>query len=82
LGVARYRKGDWTKARSSLEQSLRRSGCGAYDWIFLAMACQRLGDVEGARVWRDKSVSWLDMQKYKSEDLLRYRAEADALLGP
>jgi serine/threonine protein kinase len=81
LGIACYRKGTWTKARSSLEQSMRRSGGDAYDWIFLAMACQRLGDVESARVWRDKAVCWLDMQKFKPEDLLRYRAEADALLG-
>jgi serine/threonine protein kinase len=82
LGVACYRKGDWTKARSSLEQSMNRSGGSAYDWIFLAMACQRLGDVEAARVWRDKAVRWLQMQEFKPEDVLRYRAEADALLGP
>jgi hypothetical protein len=27
-------------------------------------------------------VRWLDSQEAKPEDLLRYRAEADALLGP
>jgi serine/threonine protein kinase len=83
LGVAYYRKGDWTKARASLEQSMNQSNGGSpYDWIFLAMACQRLGDVEGARVWRAKAVSWLEMQEGKSEDMLRYRAEADALHRP
>jgi serine/threonine protein kinase len=82
LGIACYRKGDWTKARSSLEQSMNLSdGGNGYDWVFLAMTCQRLGDVEDAQVWRNKAVSWLEMQEGKPENMLRYRAEADALLG-
>jgi len=82
LGIAYYRRGDWAKARSSLERSMNQSNGGSpYDWFFLAMACQRLGDVEGARVWRDKSFCWLERQEAKPEDMLRYRAEADALLG-
>jgi tetratricopeptide (TPR) repeat protein len=82
LGVAYYRKGDWTKARTSLEQSMKRGGCGPHDWFFLAMVYHQLGDVERAREWRDKAVHRLDAQEGKPEELLRYRAEADALLGP
>jgi tetratricopeptide (TPR) repeat protein len=83
LGVARYRNGDWKEARTALEQSVARGdGGSAHDWFFLAQACQRLGDIERARAWRDKAVRWLDAQDAKPEDLLRYRAEADALLGP
>ncbi|HZV06650.1 MAG TPA: protein kinase [Gemmataceae bacterium] len=82
LGVAYYRKGDWTKARTSLEQSMKLGGSGPHDWFFLAMADHRLGDVEHAREWRDKAVRWLEAQEGKPEELLRYRAEADALLGP
>jgi tetratricopeptide (TPR) repeat protein len=83
LGVARYRKGDWKEARAALEQSVEKGdGGSAHDWFFLALACQRLGDVERARAWRDKAVRWMDAREEKPEDLLRYRAEADALLGP
>jgi tetratricopeptide (TPR) repeat protein len=83
LGVARYRKGDWAKARAALEQSVERSGEGnPHDWFFLALACRRLGETERAREWREKAVRWMDACPEKAEDLLRYRAEADDLLGP
>jgi serine/threonine protein kinase len=83
LGCAYYRKGEWSKALSALEKSVKLSGGGnACDWFFLAMVCQRLGDGERARDWRDKAVRKLEAIKAKPEDLLRYRAEADALLGP
>jgi tetratricopeptide (TPR) repeat protein len=82
LGVARYRKGDWTNAHLALEQSVKLSGGSPHDWFFLAMACQQLGDGERARAWRNQATQWLDAQESKPEDLLRYRAEADALLGP
>jgi tetratricopeptide (TPR) repeat protein len=82
LGVAYYRKGDWLKARTSLEQSMKLSkGGDPNDWFFLAMACQRLGDVGQARAWRDKASLQLDENEPKDENLLRYRAETDALLG-
>jgi tetratricopeptide (TPR) repeat protein len=83
LGAAYYRRGDWPRARSSLEESINRNdGGGPHDWFFLAMACQQLGDVERAQAWRKQAIQWMDAQEMKPEDLLRYRAEADALLGP
>lgn len=83
LGVARYRNGDWSKAREALERSIELSGKGdPYDWFFLAMACQRFGETDRARAWRDKGVRFMDENGMKSEDWLRYRAETDALLGP
>jgi serine/threonine protein kinase len=83
LGVARYRKGDWAKARAALEQSVERSGEGSpQDWFFLALTCQRLGETERARDWRAKAVRWMDANQRQDEDLQRYRAEADDLLGP
>jgi tetratricopeptide (TPR) repeat protein len=82
LGVAYYRKRDWMKARTSLEQSMTlRDGGDPNDWFFLAMACQRSGDVEHARAWRDKASRQLDANVPKNEDFLRYRAETDALLS-
>ncbi len=82
LGFAYYRNGEWRKARTALEKSMELSGGNAYDWFFLAMTCQRLDDVQSARNWRDKAVRKLEAIEAKPEDLLRYRVEADALLGP
>jgi serine/threonine protein kinase len=82
LGVACYRKRDWQRARAALEQSIEKGGCIPHDWFFLALACHRLGDVQSARAWRDKAVRAMDAQEVKPEDLLRYRAEVEALLGP
>jgi serine/threonine protein kinase len=83
LGMARYRKGNWAGACAALEQSMERSGGGGpHDWFFLALACHHLGDSERARNWRAKAVRWMDERHRQDEDLMRYRVEADALLGP
>ncbi len=83
LGLARYRKGDCAGARTALEQSVELSGGGLpQDWFFLALVCQRLGETERARDWRAKAVRWMDKNHRHDEDLMRYRAEAEALLGP
>jgi tetratricopeptide (TPR) repeat protein len=83
LGVAYYRKAEWSNARSALQQSMKLNGGGdGCDWFFLAMTCQRLGDVEQARAWRKKAMHKLEAGEAKPEDLTRYRAEADLLFGP
>ncbi len=83
LGIAYYRKGEWSKARTALEQSIERNGGGSpYDWFFLALTCHHLRETECARDWRAKAVRWMDTNHRQDEDLMRYRAEADALLGP
>jgi len=83
LGMARYRKGDWAKARTALEQSMERSGGGGpVDWFFLALAYHRLGEKERARNWREKAVRWMEERHRQNEDLMRYRAEANRVLGP
>jgi tetratricopeptide (TPR) repeat protein len=84
LGVAYYRSGRWQDAVETLEKSMRlRSGGDAWDWFFLAMAAQRMGDRAGARAWYDKACRSADGIAPTSEDLRRYRAEADAVLaGP
>ena len=61
LGVAHYRAGDWAAAVDALEESMRlRSGGDPYDWLFLAMARQRLGDAAEARRWLDRSLAWIE----------------------
>jgi serine/threonine-protein kinase len=82
LGVARYRVGDNKGAVAALEKamSLRRGG-DPYDWFFLALAHCRLGDGAMARQWYDRAVEWLRHQRSRNEELHRFRAEAEELLG-
>jgi tetratricopeptide (TPR) repeat protein/serine/threonine protein kinase len=83
LGVARYRAGQFQEAVSDLEKSagLRpRDDCARR--LFLAMAYWQLGDKNKAREFYRQAVEWLEKnQPYDPEELRRFRAEADQLLG-
>jgi tetratricopeptide (TPR) repeat protein len=81
LGVAQYRAGHWADAVAALEKSMQVRNDSAHDWFFLAMAHWQLGDKEEARDWYDKAVAWMDTNKPRDEELLRFRAEAAQLLG-
>jgi non-specific serine/threonine protein kinase/serine/threonine-protein kinase len=48
--------------------------------FFLAMANWQLGDKPQARIWYDKAVQWMDKNQPTDEELIRFRAEAAALL--
>ena len=82
-GVAHYRAGYWDAAIRELEQASARLkddlhlGFG----LFLAMAYHRKGDHDQARAWYDRSVAWMAAHEPQDKYLLRYRAEAAALLG-
>ncbi len=83
LGVAHYRAGEWSEAIDALAESMRlRSGGDPYDWLFLAMAARRLGDVAAARRWLDRSLSGIEAHAPGNPELIRFRAEAVRLLGP
>ena len=41
----------------------------------------QLGNKEQARRWFDKAVGWMEKNRPKDEELLRFRAEADQLIG-
>ena len=82
LGVAHYRAGDWKAAIEALTKSMElRNGGDSFDWFFLAMAHWQLGDKPQARSWYDKAVAWMEKNQPKNEELIRFRAEAAALLG-
>jgi tetratricopeptide (TPR) repeat protein len=81
LGAALYRAGDWSAAIEALAKSLALGrGGDANDWFFLAMAHRQLGDKPQARSWYDKAVGWMEKNRPKDEELVRFRAEAEALL--
>jgi tetratricopeptide (TPR) repeat protein len=81
LGVALFRNGEWNESVHALEKSMRlRAGGDAYDWFFVAMAKHKL-EQDDAREWHDKAVAWMEEHKPDDEELKRFRAETERLLG-
>jgi serine/threonine protein kinase/tetratricopeptide (TPR) repeat protein len=83
LGVALYRAGPWPDAIAALKKSEelapgRYFGLNAF---FLAMAHWQLGEKEQAQTWYGRSVQWMEKNKPKDQELIRFRAEAAELLG-
>jgi tetratricopeptide (TPR) repeat protein len=82
LGLALYRAGDWKEALTALEKSMElRKGGDSFDWFFLAMAHDQLGDKKKAREWYDRATRWMDKNQAANEELRRFRAEAGQVLG-
>jgi serine/threonine protein kinase/Flp pilus assembly protein TadD len=84
LGVAAFRAGDWKTAAESLEKSMSlnkdNKGGVASDWFFLAMTRWRQGQRAEARKWFDQAVEWTKKNSAGDPELLRFQAEAAALL--
>jgi tetratricopeptide (TPR) repeat protein len=83
LGVAHYRQGDWKAAIEALNTSmeLHPTKGDANDWFFLAMAHWQLGEKTKARSFHDRAVQWMVKHAPKDEELRRFRAEAEEVLG-
>jgi serine/threonine protein kinase/Flp pilus assembly protein TadD len=83
LGVAYYRAGDWKAAVEALRKSdeLLKSNELSFNAFFLAMAHWQLGEKDEARKWYDRAVVWMAKNQPKNEELIRFRVEAEALLG-
>ncbi len=82
MGIAQYYSGNWRESLAWLEKSSRLSSGGdSFDWFFQAMAHYQLGDKDEAGKWYDKSVEWMEKNQPSDEDLVRFRAEAEQLLG-
>jgi tetratricopeptide (TPR) repeat protein len=79
LGVALYRSGKPQKAIEALNKSVElKKGGDPFDYFFLGMAHQDLGDRAQARQWYDKAMAGMDN---KNEELRRFQAEAAQVLG-
>ena len=62
-GALAYRAGRFQEAVPFFEQSVRanpRPGRAVLNWLWLALAAERLGKFEEARRWLNKSQAWLD----------------------
>jgi serine/threonine protein kinase len=82
LGVAHYRAGSFKEAVTALQKSMElQKGGDSFDWLFLAMAHRRLNNTELARQWYDKAVVWMDKHASQNDELRRFRAEAQEVLG-
>jgi serine/threonine protein kinase/tetratricopeptide (TPR) repeat protein len=82
LGAAHYRAGNFKEAVAALEKSMElRKGGDSFDWFFLAMAHWQLGDRDKARSWYGKAVQWMEKNQPQNDELRRFRAEAEKLLG-
>jgi WD40 repeat protein/tetratricopeptide (TPR) repeat protein len=88
LGVAHYRAGQEKEAIAALTRSMElRNGGDAFDRLFLAMAHRKRGNPEEARKWYDQAVEWqeknkepLANDKLHTEELRRFRSEAEEVL--
>jgi tetratricopeptide (TPR) repeat protein len=82
LGVAQYRNGDRKAAIEALMKSTRlRNGGDSFDFFFLAMAHWQLDEKDKARDWYARAVAWMDKNQPQNEELKRFRAETEQLLG-
>jgi serine/threonine protein kinase/tetratricopeptide (TPR) repeat protein len=82
LGTAQYRAGDWNAAIAALKKSMElHARVDEEECLVLAMAHWQLGKKVEARQWYDKGVAWMEKNNSKSEQTIRLRAEAEALLA-
>jgi tetratricopeptide (TPR) repeat protein len=82
LGVAQYRSGVWEEAIESLEHAdeLLDGDEFGRNGFFLTMAHARLGHAGRARDYFDRAAAWTERHAPADPELLRFRAEAEALL--
>jgi tetratricopeptide (TPR) repeat protein len=81
LGLAYYRAGAEDKAIATLGRSVGTSdGDDGFDWLILAMAYARRGDLAQARIWFNKAAQSRENLPDRIEWLERLRAEARGML--
>ncbi len=82
LGVSLYYTGDWRGSIEALQQSVRLQGAGqAMDWMFLAMANEKLGNSGEAKLWYERATTWISTQSGIDPELARFLEDAKALFG-
>ena len=82
--------GDGKAAVAAFDKSMDlRAGGDAFDWFFLAMIQQKLGNPAEARKRYDLALEWVEKSKEalaknpeQAEELRRFRDEAEEVLEP
>src|SRR5207244_1728508 len=81
LGVALYRAGDWSNARTELAQASELvPGEAPIAWLFLGLTYAKLGDDRLARSWCVRAVTWMTKNQACDEEWRRFRREAVGLI--
>jgi tetratricopeptide (TPR) repeat protein len=82
LGTSLYRAGDSKAAIEVLQTAdeLFQGRVFGHDAFFIAMAHWQLDDADAARKWYLAAARWMEKFAPKNEELIRFRAEAAALL--
>ncbi|MCI0682955.1 MAG: protein kinase [Gemmataceae bacterium] len=71
LGMVLYRDGQYREAIDMMEKNLPRDHLYAgYDFYFLAMSCQRIGDPAKSKEYFDRAVGW-EKQRTDLNDRIR-----------
>jgi tetratricopeptide (TPR) repeat protein len=81
LGVAAFRARDWTTTVAALKKSVDITGGNSHDWFFLAMTNWNQGECKEARRCFDLALAGLKKERRDNPELLRFHAEAAALMG-
>jgi tetratricopeptide (TPR) repeat protein len=82
LGLAQYRAGQPRDAIASLHKSMDlMSGGNSRQWFFLGMAHWQIGEKDEARKWYDRAAQWMEKNRRRDDELRRFRAEAEVLMG-
>jgi serine/threonine protein kinase len=71
---------DWAAAGKSKEAEEARQKAVRL-FFFLTMAHWRIGHKDEARSWYGKGVQWMDQHEPQNDELRRFRAQAEELLG-
>lgn len=83
LGVSLYRANDAKEAANALRKSveLYHDTHLSFNAYFLAMSSWQLGNPEEGVEWLHRANAWMDGHAPNDEELIRFRAEAETLLG-
>jgi Tfp pilus assembly protein PilF len=87
LGIVQLRVARYSEAVESFTRSAEllageyAGDDAAYNLFGLAMAHWQLGDKEKSRGYFEKAVEWTQKNQPTNEELVRFRAEAEEMLG-
>ncbi|MEL7500763.1 MAG: serine hydrolase domain-containing protein [Planctomycetota bacterium] len=85
LGIALFRDGQWKQSIKVLKQSNEQGMDHPYNWLYISMSEQKLGNLDAAKSWFEKSMEWKKRNAkamMADADLRKCFAEAEQELAP